>query len=75
MAIDTEPGGVGDGEVIRCVLIDRHPSSGRYAEDRPLYERFDRPRKVVVQTDHRGFGTGVREVDRTDFAVLDDRLA
>ncbi len=45
------------------------------AEQRPLDQRLDRPREVVVEARQRDVGARVRVVDREDLAVLDQGLA
>src|SRR5215211_3293489 len=65
---------VADGELVGRRLVDAHRASAREAEERPLDERGDRPREVVVQARERHVRGCVRVVDRIDDAVLDDRF-
>src|SRR4051794_33958753 len=66
---------VADGEVIAGVLADPHRTPGDGAERRPLDERLDRPREVVVQRRERNVRGRVRVVDRKDVGSLHERLA
>src|SRR5207244_10522695 len=66
---------VADVEVPARVLIDARQAPANSTEDAPANERAHRPGEVVVQTDQRDVGRGVRVVDRVDLVASDDRLA
>lgn len=67
--------GVGNFEIFFNIHGDAHGALGDGAEDAPGQQRFDGPRKVVVQAGNGNIGAGVGKVDGPQCAVFKNGLA